>query len=82
MRRVSPQRQRRACHAPHFTPAGRGSTRIAGRFRDDLARIGKPIGPYDLQIAAIAVANGLTLVTHNVKEFSRLAGLVVEDWQT
>jgi hypothetical protein len=40
-----------------------------------------PIGPNDLQIAAIARANGLTLVTHNVAEFGRVPGLLVEDWQ-
>lgn len=38
------------------------------------------IGPYDLQIAAICVRHGLTLVTSNVGEFSRVQGLVTEDW--
>jgi tRNA(fMet)-specific endonuclease VapC len=33
-------------------------------------------------IAAIAIVNGLTLVTHNVGEFSRVQGLQLEDWQT
>ncbi len=42
---------------------------------------GTPIGPYDTQIAAIALAANLTLVTHNVSEFSRIAGLRIEDWQ-
>ena len=55
---------------------------VAGEIRELLASQGTPIGPYDLQIAAIAMANGLTLVTHNVKEFSRVAGLAIEDWQT
>jgi tRNA(fMet)-specific endonuclease VapC len=32
-------------------------------------------------IAAIALANGSTLVTHNVAEFSRVPGLAIEDWQ-
>ena len=40
-----------------------------------------PIGPYDLQIAAIALANGCTLVTHNISEFSRVRGLALEDWE-
>ena len=44
--------------------------------------VGTPIGPYDLQIAAIALVLGLTLVTHNVREFSRVPGLLIEDWQT
>jgi len=52
-----------------------------GKFRADLAQRGTPIGPYDLQIAAIAVANGCTLVTHNTDEFSRIADLVLEDWE-
>ena len=38
-------------------------------------------GPNDLMIAAIALAHGLTLVTHNVAEFRRVPGLTVEDWQ-
>jgi tRNA(fMet)-specific endonuclease VapC len=44
--------------------------------------MGTPIGPYDLLIAAIALANGLVLVTHNTAEFSRVSGLMFEDWQT
>ena len=40
------------------------------------------IGPYDLLIAAIALANGCTLVTHNTQEFSRIPGLVLEDWES
>jgi tRNA(fMet)-specific endonuclease VapC len=39
------------------------------------------IGPYDLQIAAIARTNGFTLVTHNTSEFGRVPGLLVEDWE-
>lgn len=38
---------------------------IFGEVRAYLARIGKPIGPYDLQIAAIALAHNITVVTHN-----------------
>ncbi|MBD2450692.1 type II toxin-antitoxin system VapC family toxin [Nostoc sp. FACHB-152] len=55
--------------------------RIAGRIRAELAANGTPIGPYDLQIAAIAIANNLILVTHNVREFSRVNGLQLEDWE-
>ncbi len=40
------------------------------------------IGPYDAQIAAIALSNQFTVVTHNTPEFSRISGLVIEDWQT
>ena len=54
----------------------------AGALRADLAAAGQIIGPYDLLIAAIARTNQLTLVTHNTKEFSRIKGLKIEDWQT
>lgn len=54
---------------------------IFGQVRADLAARGLPIGPYDMMIAAIAVANHLTLVTHNTAEFSRVNGLLLDDWQ-
>ena len=52
-----------------------------GRIRAHLAGLGTPIGPNDLMIASIALAHGLTLVTHNTSEFSRIPGLKLEDWQ-
>lgn len=51
------------------------------QIRADLEKIGTPIGPNDLLIAAIAVANDITLVTHNTREFSRVKGLEIEDWE-
>jgi tRNA(fMet)-specific endonuclease VapC len=53
----------------------------AAQIRADLARAGTPIGPYDLLIAAIALANDVTLVTHNTREFVRVSGLKLEDWE-
>ncbi len=53
----------------------------AGRIRAQLASNGTPIGYNDLLIAAIAVANDLTLVTHNTDEFVRVEGLQIEDWE-
>lgn len=50
-------------------------------IRTDLAAQGKPIGPNDLLIAAIARANDATLVTRNTKEFGRVSGLRMEDWR-
>ena len=58
------------------------SAETYGRIRADLAAKGTPIGPNDLLIAAIARTHSLTLVTHNTAEFSRVAGLTLEDWQT
>lgn len=52
-----------------------------GRIRTDLERTGTPIGPNDLAIAATAMANGLTLVTGNVREFGRVVGLKIENWE-
>jgi tRNA(fMet)-specific endonuclease VapC len=52
-----------------------------GRIRAQLAVAGTPIGSNDLLIAAIALARELTLVTHNTREFSRVAGLSIEDWE-
>lgn len=51
-----------------------------GRIRADLARRGQLIGPNDLLIAAIALAVNATVVTHNIREFSRVQGLLAEDW--
>ena len=57
------------------------AARIVGDIRAALARKGTPIGPYDLQIAAIALAHDCILITHNTGEFSRIAGLKLEDWE-
>lgn len=57
------------------------AAKLFGQIRADLQRQGLPIGPYDLQIAAIAIANDLTLVTHNTREFSRVKGLRLVDWE-
>ena len=49
-------------------------------IRSQLEKEGQVISERDTQIAAIALANQLTVVTHNVKEFNRIAKLKVEDW--
>lgn len=51
-----------------------------GRIRSDLEKKGMVIGPYDMMIAAQGKARGLTIVTNNVKEFNRVAGLGIENW--
>lgn len=53
-----------------------------GRLRAELERKGSPIGPHDLLIAAHALSAGLILVTNNVREFSRIPGLKLENWAT
>ncbi|HON80208.1 MAG TPA: type II toxin-antitoxin system VapC family toxin [Spirochaetota bacterium] len=54
---------------------------VCGKIRADLDKAGTPIGPYDLQIGAIALANNYTLVTNNKREFSRIADLIIVDWE-
>jgi tRNA(fMet)-specific endonuclease VapC len=58
-----------------------GATNYYGRIRADLHRAGKLIGPNDLLIAAMALANDLVLVTRKVKEFGRVPGLRWKDWE-
>jgi len=45
-----------------------------------LMKVGTPIGSNDTAIAGHAIASGCTLVTNNVREFSRVTGLIYEDW--
>jgi tRNA(fMet)-specific endonuclease VapC len=56
------------------------AARKYGELRAYLDKQGTPIGPLDQQIAAHALALGLTLVTNNLREFERVPGLVVENW--
>lgn len=51
------------------------------QIRAALDKTDTPIGAYDLQIAAIALVHHLIVVTHNTREFSRVAGLRIEDWE-
>lgn len=53
-----------------------------GLVREALMRKGGLIGANDLFIAATALAHGLVLVTHNLKEFQRVPDLLLEDWET
>jgi tRNA(fMet)-specific endonuclease VapC len=62
-------------------PFDEAAAEIFGEIRGLLDSKGMQIGPYDLQIAAIALANRLTLVTHNVAEFRRVPNLSIDDWQ-
>jgi tRNA(fMet)-specific endonuclease VapC len=65
---------------PSLPFAGK-ATRHFGKIRAFLASQRTFIGPYDLQIGAIARAHGMTLLIHNTCGFSCIPGLVLEDWQ-
>ena len=54
---------------------------LYGKLRVYLEKRGTPIGPNDMLIAAQALALDCTLVTRNVREFSRVPELKVDDWQ-
>lgn len=51
-----------------------------GQVRAELAKAGKPIGPYDSMIAGHARSRGLILVTNNLREFKWVPGLRLENW--
>jgi tRNA(fMet)-specific endonuclease VapC len=53
---------------------------VYGRIRADLESKGEVIGAMDLLISSIALCRGLTLVTNNEKEFSRVKNLQIENW--
>ncbi len=53
---------------------------IYGKIKEQLAIEGNLIGSNDMLIASIALSHNATIVTHNVREFSRVRGLKVEDW--
>ena len=59
---------------------GSEAAKHTGQIRAELARIGKPIGPYDQMIAGHARSRGLIVVTNNLREFERVPGLRVVDW--
>ncbi len=66
--------------AVEILPLEESVDRQYATIRHHLARLGTPIGPNDLLIAAHAYSAGLTVVTANAGEFSRVPGLQVENW--
>ena len=69
---------------PDVQPFDAAAAGHAGIVRATLARLrpnAQPIGPYDALLAGHALALGAVLVTDNVAEFSRIAGLIVENWR-
>jgi tRNA(fMet)-specific endonuclease VapC len=63
-----------------WTPFDDDDARAAGAVRAELEAAGKPIGAYDVLLAGQARRRGATLVTSNVSEFGRIAGLKWDDW--
>lgn len=61
-------------------PLDKDSDRQYAEVRSHLDRLGTPIGPNDLLIAAHTLALDLILVTDNVEEFARVPGLSAENW--
>ena len=61
-------------------PFDEAAARAAGLTRAALESKGQPIGPLDILIAGIALAQDAILVTHNTREFARIPGLRLEDW--
>lgn len=59
---------------------GDNASRHYAIIRADLEKQGKVIGNMDMLISAHALAENLTIITNNVGEFSRVKGLVVQDW--
>lgn len=70
----------RVLSSMRIMPFGDPSDRRYAEIRATLERTGKTIGNNDMLIAAHALALGCVLVTDNVREFSRVPGLTVENW--
>ena len=69
-------------HVASFDAAAAHHTGIVRAFLAKLKPNAQPIGAYDALLAGHALALGATFVTHNTREFSRVPGLSVEDWQS
>ena len=63
-----------------IVPFDESAARTYGRIKADLERKGLVIGPNDFLIAATALSRNGTLVTNNIREFSRIDGLPLSDW--
>jgi predicted nucleic acid-binding protein len=61
-------------------PVDLATARAHAQVWATLAAAGMLIGPHDLWLAATCIAHGLTMVTANVREFTRVPGLAVEVW--
>ena len=75
-------RQKLAMFLAPFTilPFTTEDAAAAGMIRAALEKNGAPIGPYDIQIAAQGLVRDMTVITHNLAEFSRVPGLKLAVW--
>jgi tRNA(fMet)-specific endonuclease VapC len=65
----------------HLLPFDWHAALKTAEIRFQLEKAGTKIGPYDLQLSGQALSLDLTLVTHNIREFKRVTGLQLEDWE-
>lgn len=65
----------------HILNFSQGDAEAAASIRAQLKQQGRPIGSYDILIAGTALHHKLVLVTSNVKEFSRVDNLKLENWR-
>ena len=70
----------RAIDTMDVVPFDAAAAEAAAQARTPLEALGVGIGPIDVQIAGIALAQSATLVTRNVREFSRVPGLLIDNW--
>ncbi len=84
MRRIEATRQIEQflefCLFNEVLPITLKSASIAATHYAYIRRLGTPLDDMDLLIAGIAIENDMTLVTHNMKHFSRIPGLKLQDW--
>jgi tRNA(fMet)-specific endonuclease VapC len=69
---------------PHFAVLAfdEHAARAGAEVRDTLERRGIAIGTFDCMIAGHAIVTGRIMVTANVREFARVSGLTVQNWQS
>jgi tRNA(fMet)-specific endonuclease VapC len=65
----------------HLLPFDWDAALKTAEIRFQLEKTGTKIGPYDLQLSGQARSLDLTMVTHNTREFKRVTGLRLEDWE-
>ena len=71
---------REFCDSFDILPLTSAGAELSAAVRARLETNGERIGPHDVLIAGIALADDRVLVTHNSKEFGRVLDLTIEDW--